>query len=101
MTNALTLRIPLPSRHARRILGALLVLACCLLSLSGSGPYPVGAVVRSWGVVGRVVRWSYEGQEYTATAESRDGAITLDWVLWRVGQGRPGYVFVPYEEARP
>ena len=101
MLTAITLTIPLRPgwERRRRIRRAVVVLACCVGMLSGSGPYPVGAQVRSWGVVGNVVRWSYGGREYTATAETLEGALTLDAVLFRIGQGRSGYVFVPYKEA--
>ena len=101
MLTAITLTIPLRPgwERRRRIRRAVVVLACCVGMLSGSGPYPVGAQVRSWGVVGNVVRWSYGGREYTATAETLEGALTLDAVLWRVGQGRPGYVYASMEEA--
>lgn len=84
-------------RH--RVRRAVVVVACSLLMLSGSGPYPVGAPVRSWGTVGNVVRFWALGEERTVTAPDRETALVLDAVLWRVGQGRPGYEFVPYEEA--
>lgn len=95
MARSVTLTLPLPSPRAVR---RCLVLSLVLL-LSGSPPYPSGNPVRSWGVVGRVVVMELEGHKMSVTAETRGEAILLDSVLYRVGQGRPGYVYVPWPEA--
>jgi len=104
VTPVLTLRIPLPSLRARRVIAVLLMLACCALMLSGDGHYPAGAPVRSRGVTALgdgewMVRLTLFGEDRYVLAPDRETALALDAVLWRVGQGRPGYVFVPYKEA--